>query len=66
MARSKIKTISLETKSMKVLVELLFRGLSYTDEYYNDEEKMWNLWENVLSQLHEQGAKTISNGEITF
>ena len=66
MAVNKVKTISLETKDMKTLVELLHRGLAYTDMYYRDYKKMDGIWDKVLAQLKEQGATGIFNGEISF
>lgn len=63
---NKVKTISLETKDIKTLVELLHRGLAYTDMYYRDYKKMDGIWDKVLAQLKEQGATGIFNGEISF
>ena len=66
MAANKVKTISLETKDIKTLVELLHRGLAYTDMYYRDYKKMDDIWDKVLVQLKEQGATGIFNGKISF
>ena len=63
---TKAKKIELETKDIKTLVELLHRGLAYTDTYYRDYRKMGNVWDKVLAQLKEQGATGIFNGEISF
>ena len=61
-----MKKIELETKDIKTLVELLHRGLAYTDAHYRDYKKMENAWNKVLAQLKEQGATAIFNGEISF
>ena len=63
---SKIKKIELETKDVKTLVELLDRGLAYTDSYYRDYKRMSGVWDKVITQLKEQGAKSVFNGEIKF
>ena len=62
----KTKELELETKDVKTLVELLFRGLAYTDAHYRDYKRMENVWDKVIAQLKEQGATTISNGKISF
>ena len=63
---SKIKKIELETKDVKTLVELLDRGLGYTDSYYRDYKRMSSVWDKVITQLKEQGAKSVFNGNIRF
>ena len=63
---SKIKKIELETKDVKTLVELMHRGLAYTDMYYRDYKKMDGIWDKVFAQLKEQGAKSVFNGNIRF
>lgn len=63
---SKIKKIELETKDIKTLVKLLDRGLGYTDSYYKDYKRMSSVWDKVITQLKEQGAKSVFNGEIKF
>lgn len=60
------KTITLSIRDVKTLVELLDRGLAYTDAYYRDYKKMDNVWEKVFNQLKSQGAKSVSNGNIKF
>jgi hypothetical protein len=63
---TKIKKIELETKDVKTLVELMHRGLAYTDIYYRDYKKMDGIWDKVFAQLEEQGAKSVFNGNIRF
>ena len=60
------KTINLSLKDTKTLVELLHRGLAYTDMYYRDYRRMDGVWDNVINQLKSQGAKSVFNGEIKF
>ena len=50
-----MKTIELETKDAKTLIELMERGLAYTDAYYRDYKKMGNVSDKVVEQLHAQG-----------
>lgn len=50
-----MKTIELETKEARVLVELLERGLAYTDAYYRDYKKMDRVSDKVITQLCAQG-----------
>lgn len=65
---SGIKKIELPTKDMKLMVELLDRGRAYSDEYYSskDCDKMEKIWNNVIDQLKQQGAKSVFNGKIDF
>lgn len=60
------KTITLETKDTKTLVELLHRGLAYTDAYYRSSGRVERVYDEVLNQLKTQGAKVVSAGEIKF
>lgn len=50
-----MKTIELETKDAKILIELMERGLAYTDAYYRDYKKVSNVSNKVIEQLHAQG-----------
>ena len=50
-----MKTIELETKDARVLIELLERGLAYTDTYYRDYKKMEGVQTKVVEQLQAQG-----------
>lgn len=60
------KTIILDLKDTKTLVELLHRGLAYTDAYYRDWKRMDGVWNKVIEQLKTQGAKSVFNGDIKF
>lgn len=60
------KTITLKTKDAKTLVELLDRGLCYTDAYYRSFGRVERVYDEVLNQLKAQGAKEVSPGEIKF
>lgn len=60
------KTITLSTKDAKTLVELLHRGLCYTDAYYRSFGRVERVYNDVLGQLKTQGAKIKAAGEITF
>lgn len=49
------KTISLTLKDTRILIELIKRGLAYTDAYYRDYKKMERVGDEVFNQLKEQG-----------
>lgn len=49
-----MKTIELENKDVKTLIELLFRGGAYTDMYYRDWKKMKALDDKIREQLSNQ------------
>ena len=63
-----MKKLELSTKDTKTLVELLDRGLAYTDDHYSSRnyDKMEKVWNKVIEQLKEQGATSVFNGEIKF
>ena len=60
------KTITLKTEDAKTLVELLNRGIAYTDAYYRSFGRVERVYDEVLNQLKSQGAKVVSAGEIKF
>lgn len=60
------KTITLKTEDAKTLVELLNRGIVYTDAYYRSFGRVERVYDEVLNQLKSQGAKVVSAGEIKF
>lgn len=60
------KTITLDTRDAKTLVELLDRGLAYTDAYYRSFGRVERVYDEVLNQLKAQGAKVVAAGEIKF
>ena len=60
------KIIDLSTKDTKTLVELMFRGLAYTDAYYSSGKRMKAVWDKVIAQLSLQGGNLETNGEIKF
>lgn len=64
--RSKIKNIELESKDIKTLVELMFRGLAYTDAYYRDYKRMNGVYNKIQEQLESQGVVYGINGEVHF
>jgi hypothetical protein len=45
------KQISLKSNEYKNLMELLDRGLAYTDMYYKDSTKMQNLFNKVKKDV---------------
>lgn len=63
-----MKELQLNVRDTKILVELLDRGLAYTDAYYTsrDYNKMERVWNKVIKQLKEQGATNVFNGKISF
>ncbi len=60
------KTITLSTKDAKTLVELLHRGLCYTDAHYRSFGRVERVYNDVLGKLKTQGDKIKDAGEITF
>lgn len=50
-----MKTIELETKDARKLIELMQRGLAYTDAYYRDYQKQKKTFNLIIKQLKEQG-----------
>jgi len=52
------KTISLTLKDTRILIDLINRGLAYTDAYYRDYKKMERVSDEVFNQLKEQGLKS--------
>lgn len=52
------KNISLTLKDARILIELVNRGLAYTDAYYRDYKKMERVSDEVFNQLKEQGLKS--------
>ena len=50
-----MKRIELETKEARKLIELMDRGLSYTDSYYRDYKSQNKIFNTVMRQLKEQG-----------
>ncbi len=60
------KTVTLKTEDAKTLVELLFRGLAYTDAHYRSFGRVERVYDEVLNQLKSQGAKIKAAGEIKF
>ena len=50
-----MKQIKLETKEAKKLIELMDRGLAYTDSYYRDYKSQNKIFNTVMRQLKEQG-----------
>ena len=61
-----MKKLEFDTKDCKTLVELLFRGLAYTDGFYSDYSKVKKVWNKTIDQLNQQGAKSVFNGKIKF
>lgn len=51
-----MKKIELSTKDIKTLVELMERGLAYTDAHYRDYKRMDSVFDKVYVQLKNQGA----------
>jgi hypothetical protein len=51
----KMKQIKLETKEARKLIELMDRGLAYTDSYYRDYKSQNKIFNTVMRQLKEQG-----------
>ena len=49
-----MKWIKLKTKDARKLVELMERGLSYTDAYYRDYKKQEKIVNDVIKQLQGQ------------
>lgn len=52
------KNISLNLKDSRILVELIDRGLAYTNAHYRDYRKMNRVADEIYTQLEEQGIKT--------
>lgn len=50
-----MKRIELETKEARKLIELMDRGLAYTDSYYRDYKSQQKIFNTVMRQLKEQG-----------
>lgn len=50
-----MKHIELETKDARKLIELMHRGLAYTDAYYRDCKKQQKTFNLIMKQLKEQG-----------
>lgn len=50
-----MKRIELETKEARKLIELMDRGLAYTDSYYRDYKTKKKIFNDVMRQLKEQG-----------
>lgn len=61
-----MKTIELENKDIKTLIELLFRGAAYTDMYYRDWKKMQALDDKIREQLSKQGVQFGINAQVYF
>lgn len=59
-----MKTIELENKDVKTLIELLFRGGAYTDMYYRDWKKMKALDDKIRKQLSNQGVQFGINAQV--
>ena len=59
-----MKTIELENKDVKTLIELLFRGGAYTDMYYKDWKKMKALDDKIREQLSNQGVQFGINAQV--
>lgn len=51
-----MKKIELNTKDARKLIELMNRGLAYTDAYYRDYKTQDRIFNVVLNQLTEQGV----------
>lgn len=51
----KMKQIKLGTKEARKLIELMNRGLAYTDGYYRDYKSQKKIFNTVMEQLKEQG-----------
>jgi len=45
------KIITIESRDVKALIELMNRGLAYTDAHYRDNVKMENLFAKVIKQF---------------
>lgn len=52
------KIISLDLKDARILIELIDRGLTYTNAHYRDYKKMNRVADEIYTQLEEQGIKT--------
>ena len=52
-----MKHITLDTKQAKKLIELMERGLAYTDEHYRENayEPQKRIFNTVMRQLKDQG-----------
>lgn len=50
----KMKQIKLETKEARKLIELMDRGLAYTDSHYRDYKSQNKIFNTVMRQLKEQ------------
>lgn len=61
-----MKTIELNNKDVKTLIELLFRGGAYTDMYYRDWKRMQTLDDKIREQLSKQGVQFGINAEVYF
>lgn len=61
------KTIELENKDIRTLIELLFRGKAYTDMHrYKDWKKMQTLDDKIREQLSKQSAQFGINAQVYF
>ena len=61
-----MKTINITTKQAQDLVELLFRGMAYTDMYYRQGKRCSKIYNEVIEQLKSQGGIPGINGSISF
>jgi len=63
-----MKKLEFNTKDCETLVELLFRGLAYTDGFYstNCYPKVKRIFEKTIKQFEKQGGKYTINGIIKF
>lgn len=52
-----MKTIKLETKDERLLLELMTRGLVHTQAFYRDWKRMDRIQTKVLEQLQAQSRK---------
>lgn len=52
------KNISLNLKDTRILIELIERGLAYTNAHYRDYKKMNRVADEIYTQLEEQGIKS--------
>lgn len=52
-----MKQIILDTNQVKKLIELMYRGLAYTDEHYRENayEPQKRIFNTVMKQLKDQG-----------
>ena len=50
-----MKQLNLESKEARKLIELMHRGLAYTDAYYRDYKTQKKIFNLIIKQLKEQG-----------